>query len=144
MDHLRRSQGSKSASHPRVLWGRALPSPSLAILLLSMIRVLAKLVPSPPTTTVSLVAQTVKRLPTRQETRVRSLCQKGPLEKGMATQPTPVFLPGKPHGQRSPAGYSPWGLKESDMTEQLIHTPHCKIFSHRIQESFSNPCMLCK
>ena len=33
-------------------------------------------------------------------------------------QPTPVFLPGgKFHGQRSPAGYSPWGRKESDMTE---------------------------
>ena len=34
-------------------------------------------------------------------------------------QPTPVFLPGKSHGQRSLAGYSPWGHKESDMTEQL-------------------------
>ena len=32
---------------------------------------------------------------------------------------TPVFLPGKFHGQRSLVGYSPWGLKESDMTEQL-------------------------
>ena len=31
--------------------------------------------------------------------------------------PTPVFLPGKSHGQRSLAGYSPWGLKELDMTE---------------------------
>ena len=31
-------------------------------------------------------------------------------------QPTPVFLPGKYHGQRSLAGYSPWGCKESDMT----------------------------
>ena len=31
----------------------------------------------------------------------------------------PVFLPGKPHGQRSLAGYSPWGCKESDTTEQL-------------------------
>ena len=30
--------------------------------------------------------------------------------------PTPVFLPGKSHGQRSLAGYSPWGRKESDMT----------------------------
>ena len=28
----------------------------------------------------------------------------------------PVFLPGKSHGQRSLAGYSPWGHKESDMT----------------------------
>ena len=34
-------------------------------------------------------------------------------------QPTPVFLPGKSRGQRSLAGYSPWGLKESDMTEYL-------------------------
>ena len=33
--------------------------------------------------------------------------------------PTPVFLPGESHGQRSLAGYSPWGHKESDMTEQL-------------------------
>ena len=30
--------------------------------------------------------------------------------------PTPVFLPGELHSQRSLAGYSPWGLKESDMT----------------------------
>ena len=32
-------------------------------------------------------------------------------------QPTPVFLPGKSHGQRSVADYSPWGHKELDMTE---------------------------
>jgi len=32
-------------------------------------------------------------------------------------QSTPVFLPGESHGQRSLAGYSPWGHKESDMTE---------------------------
>jgi len=32
-------------------------------------------------------------------------------------QPTPVFLPGEFHGQRSLTGYSPWGHKESDMTE---------------------------
>ena len=29
-------------------------------------------------------------------------------------QPTPLFLPGKSHGQRNLAGYSPWGCKESD------------------------------
>ena len=34
-------------------------------------------------------------------------------------QPTSVFLPGNPHGQRSLAGYSPRGRKESDTTEQL-------------------------
>ena len=28
--------------------------------------------------------------------------------------PTPVFLPGKFHGERSLTGYSPWGSKESD------------------------------
>ena len=32
-------------------------------------------------------------------------------------QPTPVFLPGKSHQNRSLVGYSPWGHKESDMTE---------------------------
>ena len=35
-------------------------------------------------------------------------------------EPTPVFLPGGFHGQRSLAGYSPWGRKESDTTERLI------------------------
>ena len=36
-------------------------------------------------------------------------------------QPTPVFLPGKPHGQRSLAGRSSWGHKESD-TAGHAHT----------------------
>ena len=34
-------------------------------------------------------------------------------------QPTPVFLAGEFHGQRSLAGYSPWGRKELDTGEQL-------------------------
>ena len=34
-------------------------------------------------------------------------------------QPTPALLPGKSHGQRSLAGYNPWGHKESDKTERL-------------------------
>ena len=33
--------------------------------------------------------------------------------------PTPVFLPKESHGQRSLAGYSPWGCEQSDTTEQL-------------------------
>ena len=37
-------------------------------------------------------------------------------------QPTPVFLPGEFYGQRSLAGYSPLGHKESDTTELLTHT----------------------
>ena len=34
-------------------------------------------------------------------------------------QPTPVFLPGKSHGQRSLVGYSAWRYKESDRTEHM-------------------------
>ena len=37
-------------------------------------------------------------------------------------QPTPVFLPGESHGQRSLEGYSPWGQKQLETIEQLsIH-----------------------
>ena len=36
-------------------------------------------------------------------------------------QPTPVFWPGKSHGQRSLAGYSPLGRKELDTAERLTH-----------------------
>ena len=50
-------------------------------------------------------------------------------------QPTPVFLPGEPHGQRSLAGYSPWGCRESDTTEQLSLTQHCKQLSVRFSRS---------
>ena len=35
---------------------------------------------------------------------------------------TPVFLSGEFHGLRRLVGYSPWGRKELDMTERLIHT----------------------
>ena len=38
-------------------------------------------------------------------------------------QPTPAFLPGKSHGQGNLAGYSPGGLKESDMTEHTHTLP---------------------
>ena len=40
------------------------------------------------------------------------------MEKEMATH-FPVFLPGESHGQKSLVSLSPWGLKKSDMTEQL-------------------------
>ena len=39
--------------------------------------------------------------------------------------PTPVLLPGKSHGRRSLVGCSPWGRKESDMTERLHF--HCSL-----------------
>ena len=49
-----------------------------------------------------------------QEMWVRSLGQDGPLRR--AWQPTPAFLPGESRRQRSLAGYSPWGHKESNKT----------------------------
>ena len=42
-------------------------------------------------------------------------------------QPTPVFLPGESHGQRSLAGYSPWGPREVDTTELLNTQTHIKV-----------------
>ena len=71
------------------------------------------------------MAQTVKRLPTMQETSVRSLGWEDLLEKEMAT--TPVFLPGKFHGRRSLVGYSPWDHRESDTTERLHLLTHLQI-----------------
>ena len=50
-----------------------------------------------------------------QETWVQSLIRKIPW--GRKWVPTPVFLPGKFHGQRNLAGCSPWGCKELDTTE---------------------------
>ena len=35
---------------------------------------------------------------------------------GRNWQPTPVFLPGESHGQRSLVDYNPWGHRKSDMT----------------------------
>ena len=69
----------------------------------------------------SLIAQVVKNLPAMQETWVRSLVWEDPLER-KEWQPTPVFLPGESHGQRSLVGLSPQGCRESDMTEWLTHT----------------------
>ena len=65
----------------------------------------------------SLMAQTVKNLPVMQKTKVQSLGQEDPLEKRMATHSS--ILPREFRGQRSLAGYSPWGHRESDTTEQL-------------------------
>ena len=67
---------------------------------------------------VSLMAQQVKNLSAVQKMQVRSLGRKDNLEKGITTA---VFLPGESHEQRSLTGHSPWGHKESDVTEH-IHT----------------------
>ena len=47
-------------------------------------------------------------------------------------QPTPVFLPGKPHGQTGLAGYSPWG---AEMGQDWAHT-------HGYTNSMQNPALL--
>ena len=56
------------------------------------------------------------------EIQVQSLGGEDPLEESMAT--TSVFLPGRLHEQRSLAGCSPWGHKESDMTEMTKQQQH--------------------
>ena len=66
---------------------------------------------------VLMVALMVKNLPAMQEPQVRSLGWIGKIPWRKEWQPTPIFLPGEFHGQRSLAGYSPWGRKELDMTE---------------------------
>ena len=68
----------------------------------------------------SLVVQMIRNLPAMQETGVRSLSQEDSLE--MERLPIPKFWPQEVHGQRSLAGYCPWGCKESDMIEVTLHT----------------------
>ena len=53
---------------------------------------------------------------------------------------TPVFMPGKSHGPKSLGGYSPWGHKDSDMTEQLHFHFHFQVghnFSSKEEASFN-------
>ena len=57
----------------------------------------------------------VKNPPTKQEMWVQFLGQEDPLEKEVATHSN--ILVWKIHGWRSLAGYSPWGRKESDLTD---------------------------
>ena len=66
----------------------------------------------------SPVAQTVKHLPTMQEPWVGSLGWENLLEKDMATHSS--ILAWKSHGWRNLVGYSPWGRKELDTTEQHL------------------------
>ena len=60
----------------------------------------------------------VKNLPSMQENRIQSQSQKDLLEKGMATNSC-ILAWRIPYS--SLAVYSPWGHKESDMTEQYFH-----------------------
>ena len=53
-------------------------------------------------------------------------------------QPTPVFLPGESHGQRSLAGYNPWGhYSEQDTTQRLnMHTQR-ELYLNSLQQCFA-------
>ena len=65
----------------------------------------------------SLVAQTVKNLPAMWRPGFHLWVRKFPWRREW--QSTPVFLPGKSHGQGNLVSCSPWAHKESHMTEQL-------------------------
>ena len=81
------------------------------------------------------------------ETQVWSLGWEDPLEE--ETAPNPVFFLGKVHGQRSLAGYSPRGCKDSDMTEhniyflveleQPIHFCHCEYRCNSLHINVTEP-----
>ena len=60
----------------------------------------------------------VKNPSVMQETWVQFLGREDPLEKEMAIPP--VLLPGESHGQRSLAGYSPWGHKSWRLNHHLV------------------------
>ena len=66
------------------------------------------------------MALAVKNLPTnsRDAADLGAIPGAGKIPWSRKWQTAPVFLPGKFHGQRSLEGYSPWGHKELDMTEQ--------------------------
>ena len=68
---------------------------------------------------VSLMAQTVKNPPAKQETWVWPLSWEDPLEEAVTNHSSPAVLPGE--SPWTEGFYSPWGHKESDKTE-CIHT----------------------
>ena len=68
-----------------------------------------------PVIKASLEAQAVEALPAVQ-TWIQFLDSTGKTSWRRGWPLSPVFLPEELHGQRSLAGYSPWGRKESDMT----------------------------
>ena len=76
----------------------------------------------------------VKNPPAMQETQVPSLGREDPLEKGMATHSS--VLPGESHRQRSLAGRSPWGRKESDTTEWVTHITEQQMVAGELKCSF--------
>ena len=85
-----------------------------------------------------LQAQWVKNLPVMketQETRVQSLSwEVSPWRRKW--HPTPVLLPEKFHGWRKLVDFSPWGCKESDMTEHMHTHTHTHTVDLQYRVSF--------
>ena len=72
-------------------------------------------------TRASLVAQMVTNLPAMQEIWVQSMGLEDPLEKGIATHSS--ILTWRIPWTEEPEGCSPWGHRESDVTERTrTHT----------------------
>ena len=74
------------------------------------------------------MSQMVKKLPAMQETGVRPLGWDDPLEKGMAIRSS--ILAWRIPWTESMAGYSLWGCKGSDATEQLTHIVQHVLIEH--------------
>ena len=74
-----------------------------------------------------------------QEMQVQPPGQEDPWRRKW--QPTPVFLPGESHGQRSLVGYSPWGHKELDTSE---HKTELNSFFFFFRTLFFRLILLCK
>ena len=92
------------------------------------------------------MAQTVKNLPTLQETQVQSLGQEEPLERKW--QSTPVFLSRELHGQRGLAGYNPWARKSwtglSDCTFTfMVQIQRCDGDKHQQMVNYENRSQSC-
>ena len=83
----------------------------------------------------------VKNLPAVQETRRYGFHPwVGKIPWRRAWQHTPLFLSGELHGQRSLAGYNPWGCKESDTAEGTEHA-HTQVFSRHNDEKWKCNCI---
>ena len=89
----------------------------------------------------SPMAHQVKSSPSMQETQGRGFNPwVGKIPWRSKRQPTPLFLPGKSHGQRSLVGYSPRGHTESHITE-YTRTAHISLFSRGLFTSYKpTPC----
>ena len=73
----------------------------------------------------SQVALVVKKLPSNAGSIKDFHVWFGKISWRRKWQPTPIFLPGESHEQRSLVGYGPWGHKESVTTEVTAHTKKC-------------------